>query len=323
MKRLLLIFTCCSPLVLFPAISFALDSTISTAQEMPSYKKYGPIRYNESLWSVSTKLRPNSSVSIQQTLLAIYKLNPDAFVAADINNFIEDAMINVPTYTFIKKQSHQDAINLINNFSGKSKTATKSVAIAKSKKVIIIKSPSLSKQATVTIVDTGDQSLTASLIDKKHLPDPNSSVSPASEYGNDQQNNLKTDNIKNTLLEQPKDQLFEKIKALEDELTIVNEQLADATKTNEEFKTRLQQLIDKIDILKPKIEDESAAQLTLLKLLNQSKPEPNSAQQSVINRTGVNDQKGSWIKIVLSNLLLITGGVLLLIALIFSLVLRR
>ncbi|ABM03757.1 Tfp pilus assembly protein FimV-like protein [Psychromonas ingrahamii 37] len=311
MKRLLLIFTCCSPLVLLPDISFALGSTISTAQERPIYKKYGPIHYYESLWSVSKNLRPNSSVSIQQTLLAIYKLNPNAFVASDINNFIENSIINVPTYTFIKKQSHQDAINLINNSSNKSKTATKSVVIAKSKKVLIIKSPSLSEQAAVTIVDPGDQSLTASLIDKKHLPDPNSSVSPATEYGNDQQNNLKADNVENILVEQSKSQLLIKTQTLEDELKIVNEQLVNATKTNEEFKLRLQQLINQIDLMKREIEGESAAQLTLLKLSKQS----SSAQQPVINKADVNEKKG-----FLSNSWLVAGAALLLIIFVFLLI---
>jgi pilus assembly protein FimV len=325
MKRLLLIFTCCSPLVLFPAIGFALDSNIVTAQEIPPYKKYGPIRYDESLWSVSTKLRPNTSVSIQQTLLAIYKLNPDAFIAADINHLIKNAVINVPTYPFIKKQSNQAAINLINKSLNKSKPPTKSVAIAKSEKDLIIKSPSLSEQPAVKVAESGDQSLTASLIDKKYFPYPNLSFSPdpANEHGNDQQNNSVRNNVKKTLSEQSESQSLIKIQALKTELTIVNEQLADATKNNAEFKSRLQQLIDQIDLLKHKIEGESAAQLTLLKLLEQSKPEPNSAQQTAINEASVNDQKGLWITGTLSNLLLIAGGALLLIALIFSFIFHR
>lgn len=325
MKCLLLIFTCWCPLILFPAIGFALDSSISTAPEISSYKKYGPIRYNESLWSVSTKLRPNSSVSIQQTLLAIYKLNPDAFAAADINNFIGNSVINVPTYIFIKKQSHQKAINLINKSLNKSKPPTKSVAIAKSENDLIIKSPSRSAQVAVKVYDEGDQSLTASLIENKYFPDPNLlfSPDPADEHGNDQQNNSVRDNVKKTLSKQSESQSLITIEALKTELKIVNEQLADATKNNVEFKSRLQQLIDQIDLLQHKIEGESATQLTLLKPLEQSKPEPNSAQQPVINEASVNDQKESWITGTLSNLLLIAGGGFLLIALIFSLIFRR
>ncbi|PKH01343.1 pilus assembly protein FimV [Psychromonas sp. MB-3u-54] len=321
MKRLLLIFTCCSPLVLFPAVSVALDSSISTAQEIPSYKKYGPIRYDESLWSVSKKLRPNSSVSIQQTLLAIYKLNPDAFVAADINNVIENAMINVPTYTFIKKQSHQQAINLINKSSNKRKTATSAVAIAKSEN----EPPSLSEQAAVKVVDAGDLSLTASLIDNQYFPDPNLlvGVDSANEHGNNQKNNSTGDNVKKALSEQSERQSLITMQLLKTELKIANEQLADALQINGEFKSRLQQLIDQIDLLQHKIEGESAAQLTLLKLLDQSNLEPNSAEQPVIKIAAVNDQKGSWVKGALSNVLLVAGGALLLIALIFSLIFHR
>jgi pilus assembly protein FimV len=318
MKRLLLIFTCCSPLVLFPAISFALDSTIVTAQEIPFYKKYGPIRYDESLWSVSKKLRPNSSVSIQQTLFAIYKLNPDAFVAADINYLIENSVLDVPTYFFIKKQSNQEAINLINKYSDKSKTLTRSVAVAKSENA---KSPSLSEQSAVTDVDAGDQSLTTSLINKKYFPDPNSSVSsdPVNEYGNDHQNNSKEDSVKKALSQQAENQSLITTQVLQTELNIVNEQLVATTKINQEFKSRLQRLNDEIDLLKDKVEGDSAAQLTLLKQLEQSK----SAQQPVINSAGVNAQKGSWINGASRNFLLVACAALLLITVIFSLIFYR
>lgn len=339
MKRLLVIFTCCFPLVLSPAVSFALDSTISTAQEKPFYKKYGPIRYYESLWSVSKKLRPNSSVSIQQTLVAIYKLNPDVFFAGDINHLLENSVINVPTDSFIKKQTNQDAISLINQYSDKRKTATKTVAALKSENDPITESHSLSEQKAVAVeeinspdmavADTEDQSLTASLIDKKYLPDPknqadNSSVSPdpAIESGNEPQHQS-TDNVKNTVSADAGSQSLTKILALQSELNLVNEQLAATAKVNQEFKSKLQLLIDEIDLLKYKIEGESADQLRLLTLLEEYKPEPNSSQQPVIDSAGVNKSKESWITGSFTNLLLVAGGALLLITFIFSLIFRR
>ncbi|HEY5716341.1 MAG TPA: FimV/HubP family polar landmark protein, partial [Psychromonas sp.] len=127
MKRLLLTLICCSPLVLSPASCFALDSTLAVSAEIPSYQKYGPIRYYESLWSVSKKLRPNRSVSVQQTLVAIYKLNPAVFVAGDINHLIENSVINVPTYQFIKQQTNQEAIILINKYSNLNSTQTANI----------------------------------------------------------------------------------------------------------------------------------------------------------------------------------------------------
>jgi len=330
MKRFLVIFICCTPLVLSPAISFALDSSIVTEQDAPVYKKYGPIRYYESLWSVSKKLRPNRLVSLQQTLVAIYKLNPDAFFAGDINHLIKNSVINVPTDSFIKKQTNQDAINLINQYADKNKTAKRTVLAAKSTKGPITKSPSVSEPQAVAIVDAGQQSLTASLIDKKYLPDPKASANhlsvgadPASQSGNDQQNNSEADNVKNALSQQAGSQSLIKIQVLQSELNSVNEQLVATTKTNEEFKSKLQLLIDEMDLLKHKMDAESAAELTLLKLLEQYNLESNSARQPVINSAGVNAQKGAWISALSRNIMLAAGAALLLITFIFSLLFSR
>ncbi|WP_415230903.1 FimV/HubP family polar landmark protein [Psychromonas sp.] len=302
MKRLLLIITCCSPLILSPASSFALDSTIVTAAENIVYKKYGPIRYYESLWSVSKKLRPSNLVSIQQTLVAIYKLNPNVFLAGDINLLIEDSVIKVPTESFIKKQSNQDAINLINKYSDKQKVpsntvvaetaVSETVAAEKNADALRATSGSLSKSQALEV---SDQSLTASLIDEKYLPAPNSAVS----------------------------QSLIKIQTLQTELNMVNEQLAATTKINQEFKSKLQLLIDEIDLLKDKIEGESAAQLSLLELVEQYKSESISAPQPVINHAQVQGQNGSWISGSLSNVLLIAGFGLLFMTFIFSLLFRR
>lgn len=309
MKRLLLIFTCCSPLVFFPVISFALDATIVTSQEIPFYKKYGPIRYYESLWSVSKKLRPNDSVSVQQTLLAIYKLNPDAFFAADINHLIENSVINVPTGTFIKKQSQQDAINLINKYSNNNKKATKPVVVVKSAKL-----PSLSEPE-----EAGDeQSLTASLIEKNYFPYPKEQLNSASVSPDpgDPQNNSTADNVKKALSQEAESQSSITIQALKTELDSVNEQLAATAKVNQEFKSRLQLLIDEIDLLRHKIEGESATQIRLLTLIEQSKP----SQQPVAD---VNVPKESWIDGSLTDLLLVAGAALLLITFVFFLLFRR
>jgi len=345
MKRLLVIFIFCFPLVLSPAISFALDSTTIAAQEIPVYKKYGPIRYYESLWSVSKKLRPNKLVSIQQTLVAIYKLNPDAFFEGDINNFIENSVINVPTDTFIKKQTNQDAINLINKYSENNKTENnktenRTAVVANNAEQLITKLPALSEQEdvaakeldslSVAAVDTPEQSLTAALVDQKYLPDPefqaeNLSVNPepATESGNLQQNNSVTDDVINTPSPEEGSQSLIKIQALQTELNSVNDQLVATTKTNQEFQSKLQLLIDDIDLLKHKMDTESAVEVTLLELLAQYKPEPSLAAQPVINNAPVNEQNGSWISASSTNLWLVAGSLLLFIALIFSLIFRR
>ncbi|MGB5445528.1 MAG: FimV/HubP family polar landmark protein, partial [Psychromonas sp.] len=117
MKRLLLTIICCSPLVLSSAGSFAADAAEAVSAEHTAYQQYGPIRYYESLWSISSKLRPNRSVSVHQTLVAIYKLNPNVFINGDINHLIKNSFIKVPTNQFIKLQTEHEAFVLITKYS--------------------------------------------------------------------------------------------------------------------------------------------------------------------------------------------------------------
>ena len=61
-----------------PQYNQSIIQNRSTQQSQPA-NYYGPTGQNETLWSIATKLRPNTRLSVQQTLLAIYKLNPQAF----------------------------------------------------------------------------------------------------------------------------------------------------------------------------------------------------------------------------------------------------
>ncbi|MGL4715442.1 MAG: FimV/HubP family polar landmark protein, partial [Aeromonas sp.] len=40
---------------------------------------YGPVRATDTLWSLASKYRPASSVSVYQTMVAIYTKNPRSF----------------------------------------------------------------------------------------------------------------------------------------------------------------------------------------------------------------------------------------------------
>ena len=117
MKRFLLTLICCSPLVFFPSSSFSLDLKKANSEQVVSYKQYGPISSDETLWGISTKLRPDRSVSVQQTLVAIYKINPYAFYKGDINKIIPGSIIKAPTLEFIRAQTDQEAIVLIGKYS--------------------------------------------------------------------------------------------------------------------------------------------------------------------------------------------------------------
>ena len=57
---------------------------------------YGPIRRSETLWSVAKRVRPDSSISIEQMMLALQRANPQAFLQNNINNLKAGATLRVP-----------------------------------------------------------------------------------------------------------------------------------------------------------------------------------------------------------------------------------
>jgi pilus assembly protein FimV len=57
---------------------------------------YGPVGDAETLWRVATKVKPNGA-SIHQTLVALYRANPDAFVNQDINLLKRGSVLKVPS----------------------------------------------------------------------------------------------------------------------------------------------------------------------------------------------------------------------------------
>lgn len=65
-----------------PAVSYSGDS-------------YGPVAAAETLWSIATRIRPQS-VSNQQMMLALFEANPDAFVNGDIHQVKRGAVLRIP-----------------------------------------------------------------------------------------------------------------------------------------------------------------------------------------------------------------------------------
>ncbi|WP_354624483.1 FimV/HubP family polar landmark protein [Psychromonas sp. MME2] len=119
MKRLLLTLVCCSSLIFSAPQSFALDLTGPNGETATSNGQYGPITTSETLWSIASKLRPSDRVSIQQTLLGIYKLNPNAFFNGNINRPIASSNITIPTLDFVLQQTDREAMALINKYTPK------------------------------------------------------------------------------------------------------------------------------------------------------------------------------------------------------------
>ena len=58
---------------------------------------YGPVRNSETLWSIASRLRPDTSVSTQRMMLAILEANPGAFAIANVNALRAGATLRIPS----------------------------------------------------------------------------------------------------------------------------------------------------------------------------------------------------------------------------------
>ena len=58
---------------------------------------YGPIRRNDTLWSIAERLRPDNGISIHQMMLALQRENPQAFINNNINNLKAGATLSIPS----------------------------------------------------------------------------------------------------------------------------------------------------------------------------------------------------------------------------------
>lgn len=74
---------------------------------------YGPTAANETLWSIASKLRPANNVSVQQTLLAIYRLNPQAFENQNIHSLLPGSTLRVPSLAQVRSASTEQAVTVM------------------------------------------------------------------------------------------------------------------------------------------------------------------------------------------------------------------
>ncbi|MEN8108048.1 MAG: FimV/HubP family polar landmark protein [Pseudomonadota bacterium] len=84
-------------------------ATAAVPAATPSSDSYGPIRRNETLWTIAKRVRPGSDISVEQMMLALQRTNPGAFINNNINNLRRDAVLQVPQRDEILSMSVADA----------------------------------------------------------------------------------------------------------------------------------------------------------------------------------------------------------------------
>ncbi|BFM11354.1 hypothetical protein R50072_15070 [Simiduia litorea] len=80
------------------------------------------VQANDTLWDIALMARPDRSYSVQQTMLAIQRLNPDAFINDNINLLKKGKVLRLPAADEISSLSTRQAINEVayqnNQWSG-------------------------------------------------------------------------------------------------------------------------------------------------------------------------------------------------------------
>ncbi|MEX1032646.1 MAG: FimV/HubP family polar landmark protein [Cellvibrionaceae bacterium] len=68
------------------------------------------VEANDTLWEIALRVRPTSDVSVQQTMLALQRLNPDAFIDGNINRLKRGQVLRLPDQGEIETLDQRSAI---------------------------------------------------------------------------------------------------------------------------------------------------------------------------------------------------------------------
>ncbi|EHA1075811.1 FimV/HubP family polar landmark protein [Vibrio alginolyticus] len=90
------------------------------ANTQPS-RFFGPTGENQTLWSIASELRPSRGVTVQQTLLAIYRINPQAFENQNIHELIPGSRLRVPSLEQVQSVTTAQAVAIMKAHEAKLK----------------------------------------------------------------------------------------------------------------------------------------------------------------------------------------------------------
>jgi pilus assembly protein FimV len=76
----------------------------------PSADSYGPVRRNETLWTIANRVRPGSDISVDQMMHALLRENPHAFMNNNINRLKAGATLRIPDREQIMSISTREAM---------------------------------------------------------------------------------------------------------------------------------------------------------------------------------------------------------------------
>ncbi|WP_029653375.1 FimV/HubP family polar landmark protein [Marinobacter daepoensis] len=74
---------------------------------------FGPTGASDTLWTIAQQVRPSTSVSMQQVMLAIQDQNPNAFIDGNINRLKRGEVLRIPSLDDIRSRSRAEANRVV------------------------------------------------------------------------------------------------------------------------------------------------------------------------------------------------------------------
>ena len=75
--------------------------------------EYGVTGVDDTLWQIALEVRPNRRVSVQQTMLALQRSNPDAFINNNINLLKAGYVLRIPDEEEIQRETKVTAVDAV------------------------------------------------------------------------------------------------------------------------------------------------------------------------------------------------------------------
>ena len=104
-------------------------------------KVYGPVARGETLWGIARDFSRDSGYSINQTMLALQRKNPDAFIRDNINSLKSGAILRLPAFSELAELTSRQAMLEVMRQEEEARSGIRTVA---------------PEYATPTVADSGD-----------------------------------------------------------------------------------------------------------------------------------------------------------------------
>src|SRR5207342_2064845 len=105
-----------APITAIPPPPAAIHAPVAVAAPAPAIApaaEYGPVRQGQTLSQIAGQLDTAPGYSLDQTMLALLRTNPDAFIGDDINRLKQGAVLRVPQADELSRYSASQAAAVV------------------------------------------------------------------------------------------------------------------------------------------------------------------------------------------------------------------